>query len=200
MLISQLDSSNLTDEQITKLLYGDIEDDGRDGDCIFVVGSSKAVEYRLPKTVELYQSKRAQKILCSGGGRWPGSNYTEAEQLRQAAVHMGVPNEDILIEDISLHTKENVIASLLVLDRNFLLHKVKRLLVVTNAFHMRRLSLTLQTYMPDWIEFTLCPVNDRNTRKDNWFASEVGRERAMKEAKKIIDYVKLGVLKDMEIL
>ncbi|MEI5906424.1 hypothetical protein WAK64_05070 [Bacillus spongiae] len=61
MYISKLDVEKLTDNQMTKLLFSSIEDDHERGDCIFVVGSSKAIQYRSPKAVELYNQGRAKK-------------------------------------------------------------------------------------------------------------------------------------------
>ncbi|WP_059172205.1 YdcF family protein [Bacillus sp. FJAT-27445] len=199
MYLSKLDAGALTDMELTNLLFRGLEDDGEPGDCIFVAGSSKAVQYRLPKAVELYKEGRAGKILFSGGVTWQGTAFPEAIMLKNEALAHGVPEKDILVEDQSLHTKENVLASLLTLDRAFYLHKINRLIVVTTYYHMRRLHLTLKTYMPPWIRYTLCPVNDNNTKEDNWFLSDIGRERVEKEAQKLIHYVKLGVLVDEEV-
>jgi vancomycin permeability regulator SanA len=199
MYISNLDATKLTDIQRTKLLFSDIEDDNENGDCIFVVGSSKAIQYRLPKAVELYKQGRANKILFSGGVKWNGSDLTEAVALKKEAIALGVAENDILIEDKSLHTLENVLASLLVLDREFHLFKIKRLLVVTTSYHMKRLHLTLKTYMPNWITYTLCSAEDNNTRKDNWYKSELGRKRVQDESAKLIKYVKQEALCDIKI-
>ena len=199
MNISHLRPESLTDLQMTELLYKRLEDDHEIGDCIFVPGSSKAVEYRLPKAVQLYKEGRAKKILFSGGMVWEGESRAEAHLLKMKAMEFGIPEEDILIEDLSLHTKENVLASLLVLDREFDLHNIKRLLVVTTAFHMRRLHLTLKTYMPSWIQFSLCAVDDQTTREYNWFEYPYGRKRVEMESFKLINYVKQGILVDVEI-
>ena len=199
MYLSNLDSEKLTDKQMTSLLFTGIEDDNKIGDCIFVAGSSSAVRYRLPKAVELYKQGRAGKILFSGGVKWLENEFSEAMTLKKEAITLGVPERDILIEDRSLHTLENVIASLLVLDRAFHLHNIERLLVVTTSYHMRRLHLTLKTYMPTWIKFTLCPAEDPITRKENWFMSERGRKRVQRESQKVINYVKQGALIDEKI-
>ncbi|AXI08637.1 YdcF family protein [Oceanobacillus sp. 143] len=199
MKISEMEAEKLTDEQKTALLYKNIEDDQEKGDCIFVLGSSKAVEYRLPRAIQLYKEGRAKKLLFSGGVSWEDGGLTEAELLRDKALELGVPEEDIIIENNSRHTKENVLASLLVLDRALELHNINRLLVVTTTYHIRRTHLTLKTYMPNWIKYSLCAVNDRTTREDNWFETPYGRERVEKETSKIIHYVKLGSLIDEEI-
>src|SRR5690625_4087664 len=161
MYISDLNTEQLSDQTMSKLLYTNNEDDNQNGDCIFVAGSSKAVEYRLPKAIELYKQGRADKILFSGGVKWNNSELSEAMRLKRQAMLEGVPECDILIEEESLHTLENVLASLLILNREFHLYQMKRILVVTASYHMRRLHLTLKTYMPDWIEFTLCRSEER---------------------------------------
>jgi cephalosporin hydroxylase len=200
MKISELDPNNLTDEQMTTLLYRHIHDDFRRGDCIFVFGSSKALEYRLPKAVTLYQEGRANKILFSGGTVWPGTSNPEAIALKNKAIKLGIPEKDILVETTSQHTKENVLASLLVLDRVFELHKIKRLLIVTTAYHMRRTLLNLKTYMPSWIEYSLCVAEDTNTKMDNWFLNEKGRQRVENETKKLITYIRQGAIMDENIV
>lgn len=197
--ISQLEPNKLTDLQMTELIYKNLEDDNEIGDCILVPGSNKAVQYRLPKAIQLYKQGRANKILFSGGVMWEGNKLSEAQLLKEKAIEQGIPKEDIIVEDISLHTKENVLASLLVLDRAFYLHNIKRIIVVTTNFHMRRFHLTLKTFMPEWIEYSLCTVNDQTTREDNWFNYPYGRKRVEMESGKLINYVKQGVIIDDKV-
>lgn len=197
--ISQLEPNKLTDLQMTELIYKNLEDDNEIGDCILVPGSNKAVQYRLPKAIQLYKQGRANKILFSGGVIWEDNKLSEAQLLKEKAIEQGIPEEDIIVEDISLHTKENVLASLLVLDRAFYLHNIKRIIVVTTNFHMRRFHLTLKTFMPEWIEYSLCTVNDQTTREDNWFNYPYGRKRVEMESGKLINYVKQGVIIDDKV-
>ncbi|WP_449621074.1 YdcF family protein [Robertmurraya sp. Marseille-Q9965] len=199
MLVSNIEVEQLTDAIITKLLFSDIEDDGANGNCIFVAGSSKATQSRLPRALELYKQGRADKILFSGGVKWDENEDSESVALKKEAMANGIPENNILLEDQSLHTLENVLASLLVLDREFHLYKIKRLLIVTSSYHMKRLYLTLKTYMPDWIQFTLCPADDLAMSKENWFSTEISRQRVLIEARKLVTYVKQGALRDIEI-
>lgn len=200
MYISELDILKLTDEQMGNLLFKGIEDNQKNGDCILVVGSSKAVEYRLPKAVELYHKGRASKILFSGGVKWPESNLSEALEMRSEAIKHGVPEEDILVEDFSLNTLENVLGSIMILNRQFQLHNIERILVVTASFHMRRLLMTLKTYMPKSIEFIPCRADDMSTKEDNWFLSEESRVRVKDESIKVITYVKQKTMADEKII
>ncbi|MFD1736362.1 YdcF family protein [Bacillus salitolerans] len=103
MNISQLVFDKLSDLEITNLLFTDIDDDCEYGDCILVVGSKTAVNYRLPKAIDLYNQGRAGKILFSGGGKHDGSDITEAVLLKNKAIALGIPEKDILIETLSLN-------------------------------------------------------------------------------------------------
>lgn len=44
-----------------------------------------------------------------------------------------------------------------------------------------------------------CPVDDTNTKKDNWMKSEEGRKRAVAEVENIIRCVRNGAFPDFEI-
>lgn len=176
MKISELNSSEITPrdkELINRLLFDGIEDDGKDGDLIFVFGSLKATKYRVPLAVELYEAKRAPHLFLSGGTL----EKPEAVSMREKAMEMGVPAASITIETKSSNTAENVLKSKKILDEQYGLHQLKRILLVTTAYHMRRCCLTFKTHLPPHIEYTLCAANDQDTRKDNWWQSEVGTAR-----------------------
>lgn len=97
--ISQLEPDKLSDLQMTELLYKNLDDDHKNGDLIFVPGSSKAVEYRLPKAIQLYNEGRANKTLFSGGFIWEGTHLSEPHLLKQKAVEQGGPEEDIVVAE-----------------------------------------------------------------------------------------------------
>lgn len=199
MYLSQLQIENFTDDQLTKLLFHVGADDQKKADCIFVPGSSKAVDYKVPKAVSLYKAGRADTLLFSGGVAWDESMKPEAILMQERAVQYGVPQEAILTETQSLHTKENVLASLLILDRAFDLHHIKRILIVTSSIHTRRVLLTMKTYMPEWISYSLAPIDDRTTKETNWFKSPYSRKRVLTEATKLVEYARIGAILDQDV-
>ncbi|KON88365.1 hypothetical protein AF332_17180 [Sporosarcina globispora] len=199
MKISEFSPSHFNEDDVSKLLYYGIEDNLQKGDLIFVPGSSKAAEYRLPEAIRLYHEGRAKKLLFSGGVKWPGNELTEAEFLMKKAIEYGIPARDIFIENISLHTKENVLASMLFMDRMCGLENISNIIIVTAPFHMRRMHLTLMTFMPKWIQYSLVYADDGATGKEQWQQNPYGKKRAFDEAGKIIDYVKKGILIDLAI-
>jgi uncharacterized SAM-binding protein YcdF (DUF218 family) len=119
--------------------------------------------------------------------------------MRQAALALGVPDEDILLENSSQNTIENILFALIELQRTFWLNKVRRVLLVTTAYHMRR-SLAIARYLfPDHIEIIPCPADDNNTRRDNWMKTDAGIKRAKSEAINIVRCVINGVIPNFEI-
>ena len=81
-------------------------------DCILVLGSNDPRVAEL--AVELYQQGLASKILFSGGfGRLTEGvfEYSEADTFAEIAQDLGVPSRDIIIENRSTNSGENVLFS-----------------------------------------------------------------------------------------
>ena len=200
MLVSRIKEEDLTLEMVDRLLFQGLEDTGENADCILVLGSVKAAQYRVPVAVEAYKAGRARKIMLCGGKvrEFPDGNYSEAKHMCQAALALGVAEEDIIMENQSQNTVENILFALIELQRSFYLNHVHGVLLVTTAYHMRR-SLAIARYLlPKHITVIPCPANDNNTRRDNWMKTQVGTDRAKKEAMKIIESVLNGIIPDFE--
>ena len=201
MLVSKITENDLTFETIDRLLFQDLEDTGESADCIIVLGSKKAAKYRVPVAANAYRAKRASKIMLCGGKLrdFNEGKYSEAEHMYKAALELGVAEEDIILENSSQNTVENILFALTQLQRTFWLNKVRRVFLITTTYHMRR-SLAIARYLfPEHIETIPCPANDTNTRRDNWMNTQVGIERAKAEAMKIVECVANGVIPDFEI-
>lgn len=201
MLVSRIKEEDLTFEIVDRLLFQGLEDTGEDADCIIVLGSVKATQYRVPVAVDAYNAGRANKLMLCGGALrdFPVGKCSEAEHMYKAALELGVVEENIILENSSQNTVENILFALIELQRAFWLNKVRRVLLVTTAYHMRR-SLAIARYLfPKHIAIVPCPANDNNTRRDNWVNTPVGIERAKGEAMNIVRCVINGVIPDFEI-
>ena len=120
----------------------------RPADCIVGFGNyNTAIAVR---AAELYHQKLAPKILFSGGlgrntdGRWSGS---AAARFAELAVREGVPQEDIILEDQSANTAENILFTqkkLQALGMN-----VRTVLGVHQPFMERRIYAALKVYWPE---------------------------------------------------
>ena len=201
MLVSKLTEDRLTNELIDRLLYEGLEDKGENVDCIIVLGSIKAATYRVPVAAKAYAAGRSQKVLLCGGAKrkFLNGSMTEAEQMCKKAIELGVPEKSIMIENNSKNTIENILCSLLELQRSMWLNNVTSILLVTTTYHMRR-SLHLARYFyPPHIKVYPCPADDKNTRRDNWMKTDEGIERVKAEAMNIVRCVNNRVIPDFEI-
>ena len=199
MLISLLNPEQLSREQITYLLFENEKDkdDGSCGDCIFTFGG-KGIE-RVKKAIELYNLGRSKHILFSGGTKYGKYSIPEAIEMRDSAIKSGVPGSDIIVECESNNTKENVISSLVILDRAFGLHNIKRLIVVSIPWGMRRQLLTLRTYFPKWIKYTWCPADYKDHQSNNWWLNPEVSGYVLNEAKTVIKLTQEGQIIDENI-
>ena len=82
--------------------------------------------------VELYREGRAGKIVMSGG--YTAGHIAEAEMMRAAAVAMGAPAEDVILENSSVTTAENADLSLLLAKKN----GIRAITIVTHRGHLAR--------------------------------------------------------------
>lgn len=180
MLVSGIKEEDLTFEVVDRLLFQGLEDTGENADCVIVLGSVKAAKYRVPVAVEAYNAGRASKIMLCGGALrdFSAGKCSEAEHMCKAVLELGVAEENVILENLSQNTIENILFALVKLQRTFWLNKVRRVLLVTTAYHMRR-SLAIAKYLfPEHIAIIPCPANDNNTRRDNWMNTPAGIERA----------------------
>jgi uncharacterized SAM-binding protein YcdF (DUF218 family) len=87
---------------------------------------------RLLHGFRLYRAGKAPLLLLSGDGLTPGDS--EAAQMASVLREWGVPAEALLLEERSRNTHENAVESVALAARRGL----RRLLLVTSAFHMTR--------------------------------------------------------------
>ncbi|WP_270180154.1 YdcF family protein [Alkalihalobacillus sp. CinArs1] len=197
MRFSEIEPERLSRDQITALLFDGLEDDGMNGDCILVFGARSLL--RVKKAAELYEAKRAPYILVSGSGaRWGNDETPEAIWMRDQLINRGIPSDRILLELKAENTTENVIASMLVLQQRFGLHALKRLLIVSSPYHMKRCLLSLKTYMPKHIAYSLCSDDRIIGQRTNWWTDPNEKSYILKEVKSIKKYAELGILLDEE--
>jgi uncharacterized SAM-binding protein YcdF (DUF218 family) len=87
---------------------------------------------RLVHATELYKAQRAPLLLLTGGAQ--AGERPEADLMRELLMVMGVPQRAMLLERSSRTTFENAAYSAPLLQAR----GIRRILLVTSAFHMRR--------------------------------------------------------------
>ena len=87
---------------------------------------------RLVYAAALYHAGKAPVIVLSGGAQ-PGAR-PEAQLMKEILAVMGVPSRSIILERSSRNTYDNALYSAAILENK----NIKRILLVTSAYHMRR--------------------------------------------------------------
>lgn len=120
----------------------------RNVDCI--VGFGNFNDDIARRAAQLYHQGIAPKILFTGGlGRNTQGLLPESEAARFArtAMEQGVPQEDILLEDKSTNTKENILFTRALLESKGIPHS--RILGVHQPFMERRITAAMGVYWPE---------------------------------------------------
>lgn len=89
---------------------------------------------RLIHTLQLYKMGKIKKIIISGGHFFENDIH-EGKEMKNMFILAGIPEEDIILEEKSLNTRENALFSAKILQENF---SGKSYLLITSSFHLRR--------------------------------------------------------------
>lgn len=203
MKLSEITKENLTDNDIQKIVYGNIDDSGKNSIYGLVFGNSMLIKERVSTAVEAYRKKRIKKIIFSGGsnGISNQNNDTipEAIKMKNLAIELGVNEDDILVDDTSNNSFENVENSFkLIFNEN-----ISSITIITSEFHLKRCMAIIKQKFPN-LEVILIPSKDGFSDSNNWFLSDntwnSGRSLATYEANLLIRYAKENKIADIDIL
>ena len=103
------------------------------GAAVWTSQVSPVFRERINHGIDLYQKRQVQKLIFTGGQGNPGEP-TESSAARQFALLRGVPAADILIEEKSHTTYENILYAKQLADT----HGIKKVLIVSDPLHMKR--------------------------------------------------------------
>jgi uncharacterized SAM-binding protein YcdF (DUF218 family) len=125
------------------IVYWGFKHKPQKADVIVVLGCavwgqepSPALKERIDKASELYQKGYAERIIASGG-RGYGEELSEAATIKKMLVKRGIPKKNIIEENNSTNTVENLKFSKQIMKKqNF-----DTAIIVTNYFHMYRASM-----------------------------------------------------------
>jgi uncharacterized SAM-binding protein YcdF (DUF218 family) len=103
------------------------------GAAVWTAKVSPVFRERINHGIDLYRSGKVRKIIFTGGQGNPGEP-TESSAARQYALERGIPASDILIEEKSHTTYENILYAKQLADS----HGIKKVLIVSDPLHMKR--------------------------------------------------------------
>jgi len=119
-----------------------------------------------------------------------GGNFdTEWDFMKYVLMKSGVDEKAIFEEKNANErgTVDNAFHSRAVTDSLGL--TIKKAIICCKSFHARRCQMSYSWAYPG-TEFLICPVDNRNIRKDNWFNDDSGIQTVMSELQKCGQYFK----------
>lgn len=204
MKLSNINDENLSDDDINSIVYSDICDNGNNSKYCLIFGNSMLLKQRVETAVREYKNKRFEKVIFMGGvngvSNQDNSEVAEAIKMKNLAIELGVPEEDILLDTTSNNTFENVDNAIELIKNE--LPSVNNITIITSEFHLKRCYSILKKKLP-YLEITMIPAKDGFTDRDNWFLSDntwnSGRSLATYEAHLLVKYAKEDKIDDLEI-
>lgn len=86
-------------------------------------------DYRIKAATELYSAGKIKYILVSGDNR--RNDYNEPEEMKQALIATGIPEQQIILDYAGLRTLDSVI-------RAHLIFGLERFTLISQEFHNER--------------------------------------------------------------
>lgn len=128
-------------------------------DCALVFGAAvygnlpgPAIVRRVETAATLYKEKKVNTLILSGG-RGEGNQQSEATIMRREAVRRGVSAQDIVMEDASHSTWENLLYS------QNLTSECSSVVGISDAYHLARIALIADRQ--GWVNFGTVPAGTR---------------------------------------
>jgi len=176
-------------DDITQFIF--VENRPEKADIIFMPGGSDPT---LPEmSAKLFHEGFTPLLLPSGGvgaktRKFAGVKIkadiynkeyrTDCEFYVDVLLKNGVPNESIILENESGHTRDNAFFSRNKTDE--LKIRVNKAIICCKNFHARRCLMLYQLAFPE-TEFFVVPVDVYGITKENWHKHEYGIDRVLGE-------------------
>lgn len=116
-------------------------DQAAPADAIIVLGAaaydakpSPVFEERIRHGLDLYRQGYAPKLIFTGGFGGAGARFSESQVARRYALKQEIPARDILIENRSRTTRQNLVEAKRLMDA----HGMHRAILVSDPLHMAR--------------------------------------------------------------
>ena len=124
---------------ISICLYSKV-DEKQPADVAVILGAgasdekvSPVFQERINHGISLYKNKYVKKLIFTGG-TGKGNQNSDAYIAMQYAIKQGVPKDDILLEEMSVITQENIKNAKMIMDKN----SYHTAILVSDPLHMAR--------------------------------------------------------------
>lgn len=168
-------------------------------DVGIVFGGISMILHRIENAINLYENGKINRILVSGriGFLNKDRKVPEAYKLEEYLLNRGIPKSDIITEDKSRNTKENIMYFLEILKKEYDLYHTNFALI-SSDFHIRRCMALVKSFL-DSSNLYGSGVKDGITDIDNWNNSLYAKRLILTEALMLLYYAKTKQIEDLDI-
>ncbi|MBQ8042993.1 MAG: YdcF family protein [Clostridia bacterium] len=200
MKLTDIDIENITEDIIKNVLFNTPKNEYMQADCVILFGChlKPLLDERINLAIDILKNKKIGKILLTGGVGVNG-NFNESDYMKQKLLEHGIKEDAILIEDKSTTTEENIINSLQILKNNNLLEN-RKLILVSNQAHLRRIGMELKKQLKGTdTEIIYEYPKESMISFNNVIRDSSLRQLAVNEVKKIIRFIDMNIIDDEDI-
>ena len=141
-------------------------------DLLIVFGTTYGFDEYVEGILKLYNEGYVKTILLTGGKDSTNSYKAESEMMLDCLKSFNLKC-DILIEDKSVNTGENLAFSIPILQKHFgKIENIKSIIGLGKDFVARRFLMTMAKYFPT-AEKMFYPINVFHCDKSNWYNNNV---------------------------
>lgn len=173
---------------INRIVFGENDDGDKPLDIIVVLGSSRC-EYKINRAFEIGGRHPGVLYIVSGGNISAYGNMTEAEFMASWLTEHGVSRSDIVLENRSTFTGQNLefSASIIKALRAETGNAFSEIGILTGGFHIPRAKLTAAKVTSlTGEDLRWLAAYGPHTNPKNWFDDKTGRDIILKELRKTV--------------
>lgn len=203
--LSYLDILRASKESIESIVYEQDNSEVKEKcDIGIILGNESLMGLRCDKGIQLYEDGLVDKLVVTGGiGILNHDRKTpEADKMHTILRDRGIPDKDIIVENESHDTNENMINSLKIISSRYSNIDVRKIkyAIITSDFHIRR-SLALFAHAIGTYDNAFgSKVLDGRTDINSWYNSLPTKITIYKEAMTLLLYTRQGkFLGDLEM-
>lgn len=187
-------------------------------DIGFIFGGVSMIPFRVENGIKLYNQKLVNRLLVSGGVGFQNLDRknTEAAKMQRYLLEKGIPKRDILVEDSSRSTIENIQNTLQMLKKDYTSEEIPNIkfALISSDFHIRRCLSMFALQMNHFNKDELNNLYSLEQIKDNlnamatkdgihdeeiWQTSLAGKKMILQEAISLCMYAKKQKIENLEI-
>lgn len=149
----------------------------------------------LLRIFELYKDGFISKVLLTGGIN-KKTRKNESEEMLKYLMDIGIDKKDIILENKSTNTLENVLFSKRIIEDKIGFENIKKIILLVKHYHSKRALMTIKKHFPKSVEILPVTYEIYGFNKDNWSKNVKGKEKVLSEWNKINQYLKKGDIEE----